>query len=99
MVEKALFEADMSDSETYRVSREILPKIQELESKQGGDWISVEERLPEKWQDVLVLTWHFHYDAWLSSSSNWIINNTFHTEEAYANGVTHWKPLPLPPTK
>lgn len=46
MVEKALYEADMSHSETDRISMEILPKIQELESKQGGDWISVEERLP-----------------------------------------------------
>lgn len=76
----------------------ILPKIQKLELW----WISVEERLPEFWEDVLVYDNGFHYEAYRTRKNslwnwNWLILNTFHAEEAIAYNVTHWMPLPLPP--
>ena len=55
------------------------------------EWISVKERLPEKWQDIIA------YDA-----KNQEIHLAYMTEDAWVgvrmNGkVTHWMPLPQPP--
>ena len=56
--------------------------------KQSG-WISVDERLPEKWQRVLV-----NYNgnvciSWLNANSTWF--------ECWNDKVTHWMPLPEAP--
>jgi hypothetical protein len=54
------------------------------------EWISVKDRLPEKWQDIIA------YDA-----KNQEIHLAYTTEDAWVgvrmNGkVTHWMPLPQP---
>lgn len=74
---------------------ELIHEIQSLEPV----WIPVTERLPEFGTDVLVLSRSFHYDAYRTRSENWLINSTFHSEEAIANDVTHWMPLPLAPNE
>lgn len=54
-------------------------------------WISVKERLPEKWQDIIA------YDA-----KNQEIRLAYMTEDAWlgvrmSGKVTHWMPLAEPP--
>jgi len=58
-----------------------------------GQWISVEEQLPEFGQEVLVA----HDTGWIGMASlfddGWF-NISFHNDK---NSVTHWMPLPEPP--
>ena len=54
-----------------------------------GQWISVDERLPEKLQRVLI-----NYNgkvciSWLNANSTWF--------DCWNNQVTHWMPLPEAP--
>ena len=53
------------------------------------EWISVEDRLPEKWQRVLV-----NYNgnvciSWQNANGTWF--------ECWNDKVTHWMPLPEAP--
>ena len=53
------------------------------------EWISVDERLPEKWQRVLV-----NYNgnvciSWQNANGTWF--------ECWNDKVTHWLPLPETP--
>ena len=60
--------------------------------KQFPRWISVEERLPEKYESVI--TANKNGDVrW-----NYLINVKYGT---WSNGyhITHWMPLPAPPTE
>ncbi len=50
-----------------------------------GEWISVEDRLPEKPMTCLVYV--EHYGIYVS----------FYNEGFYTKYVTHWMPLPEPP--
>ena len=66
-------------------------------------WVSVEERLPEKIQFVLLceytdngfagkiqtfhLGWYDNINKWFSESCGWMDNKN----------ITHWQPLPQPP--
>jgi hypothetical protein len=60
-------------------------------------WISVKDRLPETFQNVLVCTKHemllCHHDG-----DEWVIN--YDGEYAgYDYDITHWMPLPEPPNE
>ncbi|MCB7128181.1 MAG: DUF551 domain-containing protein [Candidatus Brocadiales bacterium] len=60
------------------------------------EWISVEERLPKKYKNVLIFV-----DFRLRGGS-WHMNTASYIEEwVHGNdptpGVTHWMPLPEPP--
>lgn len=63
-----------------------------------NEWISVRERLPEEYEDVLISNIN---DFWvlygfIDDSGHWL--NTF--DESNCNIFpTHWMPLPQPPTK
>lgn len=53
-----------------------------------GQWIPIEEGLPESWVTVLVYTQHDTMDMiWYSAINGWQRNVP----------VTHWMPLPEPP--
>lgn len=57
-------------------------------------WISVEDRLPETIGDYIVfgdgmIAWSF-----FNSSKKWVASGHNHFYE----GITHWQPLPQPPT-
>ena len=56
LYEKPFNRLSFEEHAIINYSRFLLPKIQELESKQGGDWISVEDRLPEKDWDIFIVT-------------------------------------------
>lgn len=64
----------------------------------ANQWISVAERLPAK--DQIVLAWNqievrvFHYagaDIWWDDDEGWSYTEKW--------GITHWMPLPEPPTE
>jgi len=76
--------------------------------EQQTQWISVEERLPEVETDVLawvvkgggkrgVATAGLFFDVGVSTEPVWM---GWEQEEPFRNGwkVTHWMPLPSPPT-
>jgi len=69
-----------------------------------SDWISVEDRLPENGQDVLLV--HMIRDDASSIMSGWVDNNYWFENCYYgkaaripASDITHWMPLPSPPNK
>lgn len=57
-----------------------------------SEWISVEDRLPEMYEDVLCYAdGHSFYVDFICSDGKWC------DDESYTNRVTHWMPLPEPP--
>lgn len=55
----------------------------------GNEWISVNDRLPERFKDVLT------YDLNGKIATNWVAEENYF---AYGREfVTHWMPLPEPP--
>lgn len=66
---------------------EIFDKLKEYEDSNG--WISVEDRLPEIRQKVLVCA-RDHIDTdWLTNDGKWMY--------CQIRKITHWMPLPQPP--
>lgn len=60
-------------------------------------WISVTTRLPEK--DGTYLTWHDGYYSVLDFNTKWGLWNASVTKETAIYTVTHWRELPVPPTR
>ena len=57
-----------------------------------SNWISVEERMPHYGERVLITEGHAVFEASLSISHKWVRCGI-----GWAEGVTHWMPLPEPP--
>ena len=75
-----------------KVMKDALVYIQHLESPQPK-WISVEERLPEEKESVLV-----HYvDGWMPIA--FLLDGKWYQSNGEMSwlSVTHWMPLPQPP--
>ena len=67
-------------------------EITEAISTRQGEWISVNDRLPENASDVLVYT-NAIYIGWYDAHFNhWTVYGF-----GKAKNVTHWMPLPEPP--
>ena len=65
-----------------------------LEESMPNEWVSVEERLPEEKQRVIVRCEH------VGTSVGWILWGNWMTDIGPDAGkVTHWRPLPAPPDK
>lgn len=61
-------------------------------------WISVEDSLPNRQVNVLVASKHNF--VCIASLTNNHKNNKFYDGDSLAiNSITHWMPLPEPPTK
>lgn len=59
-----------------------------------NEWVSVEERLPEEKQRVIVRCEH------IGTSVGWILWGNWMTDIGPdAGNVTHWMPLPAPPDR
>jgi hypothetical protein len=61
----------------------------------SGEWISVSERYPEEDEDVLVFSTDGIHVASLDEDGTWYPS---HGDGWDFPGVTHWMPLPAPPT-
>ena len=55
-----------------------------------SDWISVKDRLPEQYEEVLV------YSAKYCVQVDWIADKPYYWWN-YGELVTHWQPKPEPP--
>ena len=65
-----------------------------------GEWISVDERLPDKRQEVLAYRGDFNGDMMnvytYLGSANWEDDYGYRGSTEH-EGITHWMPLPEPP--
>ena len=61
------------------------------------EWISVDDRLPEPWKQVLIYSRHDFCESafYIGVSGKWRV--TWNHEMLDADSVTHWMPLPEPP--
>ena len=61
------------------------------------EWISVDDRLPEPWKQVLIYSRHDFCESalYIGVQGKWRV--TWNHEMLDADSVTHWMPLPLPP--
>ena len=61
------------------------------------EWISVKDRLPEAWKQVLIYSQHDFCESavYIGVPGKWRV--TWNHEMLDADSVTHWMPLPTPP--
>ena len=61
------------------------------------EWISVEDRLPEPWEQVLIYSRHDFCESafYIGVPGKWC--STWNHEMLDADSVTHWMPMPEPP--
>ena len=61
------------------------------------EWISVDDRLPEPWKQVLIYSLHDFCESavYIGVPGKWRV--TWNHEMLDADSVTHWMPLPEPP--
>ena len=61
------------------------------------EWISVNDRLPEPWKQVLIYSRHDFCESafYIGVPGKWRV--TWNHEMLDADSVTHWMPLPEPP--
>ena len=61
------------------------------------EWISVKDRLPEPWKQVLIYSRHDFCESafYIGVPGKWRV--TWNHEMLDADSVTHWMPMPNPP--
>ena len=61
------------------------------------EWISVKDRLPEPWKQVLIYSRYDFCESafYIGVPGKWRV--TWNHEMLDADSVTHWMPLPQPP--
>ena len=61
------------------------------------EWISVDDRLPEAWKQVLIYSRHDFCESavYIGVPGKWRV--TWNHKMLDADSVTHWMPLPLAP--
>lgn len=77
------------------------PAIQPIAEESGKGWISVETELPKDWvygsENVLCFNGNYIHIAYIKNSE-WYFTNGEKLDVANGWDVTHWMPLPEPPT-
>lgn len=63
-------------------------------SKENNGWVSVKDRLPEKFKEVIVTNRYIFIAKF--DGEDWIVSGGFFGIRPIY-GVTHWQPLPEPP--
>lgn len=74
--------------------------IEALKKENGvtvQEWISVDDRLPAPWKQVLIYSLHDFCESavYIGVQGKWRV--TWNHEMLDADSVTHWMPLPQPP--
>ena len=96
---------DMSDNPkmfVFKSDVDKIPTIDPASLRAKGEWISVEDRLPEAETDVIVfcggsvdiLTYRYNRRG---NACFMYQDECGYWEERFAPSVTHWMPLPEPP--
>lgn len=100
------------DEMIYRINnsnKKILPEmaydcmivsLEEAKSRiqaLGDGWIKVTERFPDT--EILALWFQWEYHIWYVSKYENDDGYFCEWEDTILDDVTHWMPLPLPPTK
>ena len=82
-------EKDLIIQDLRRENAELRARVQE--------WISVKERLPEPWKQVLIYSRHDFCESalYIGAPGKWRV--TWNHEMLDDDSVTHWMPLPEPP--
>lgn len=81
----------------------LIAKVESL-AADAERWISVNDRLPEKYEEVMVFPWPTDYCMTAERDDKGFyygeyVHNHGHENERIAPGrITHWMPLPNPPT-
>ena len=85
------------NTEAERIAIAALRFQQEQESKPLNGWISVQDRLPEPWKQVLIYSRHDFCESafYIGVPGKWRV--TWNHEMLDADSVTHWMPMPNPP--
>ena len=91
----------------FHVKRDALALIERLEAERDAaltkvpKWISVEERLPEKWQyaDGTFVNYLIYMPKYGVDVGNYIQPAKSWVCIGFPTIVTHWMPLPEPPEK
>ena len=65
-------------------------------AQERGEWVSVEDRLPEVNKTVIFYDSGFDYYFGTWSGQKWYVQDTDQLTDTY---VTHWRPLPTPPAQ
>jgi len=67
------------------------------------EWINVKDRLPEEGSDVLAIIpkeeggYYIPFECEFDGRT--FFNSDGYNERCYSHKVTHWMPIPKPPTK
>lgn len=98
-------EQDICSCDGDRTKCDFYPEVREKALKERepklGKWISVEDRLPKKDQEILIYRGHH---SGLINVYTYMGNNEWEDDYGYwgrtdDEGITHWMPLPAPPTE
>lgn len=87
--QKCLYDAEFESALAFA--------IEALEKQATQEWISVKDRLPEPWKQVLIYSLHDFCESavYIGVPGKWRV--TWNHEMLDADSVTHWMPLPEPP--
>jgi len=69
------------------------------------DWISVKDRLPEKWKRIMLFNHHEGISIGVLADTGWGLDENYISDHCHAgydfirhmSSITHWMPLPEPP--
>ena len=67
-----------------------------LKAEQEGAWIACSERMPEVCANVIVTDGQDTGFMWYCSDGRW---DSWHSGDSVSGNVTHWQPLPAPPSQ
>lgn len=88
-IRKALGIKSMTKSLLLPAERTIIDQIDSAPTV--GGWISVKDKLPERYERVLT------YDERCGVKENWAIRLKPYVDWSQGYHITHWMPLPEPP--
>jgi len=66
----------------------------EVDVKTEIEWINVNDRLPDEYSSVLVVSEGSVYSGFLQKSGEWYLDNSLHIRGIF---VSHWAVMPEPP--
>ena len=101
-LDRAKIELYPSEYETFQKEIDKIPTIDPETLWPTAEWISVKDRLPEVFDEVIVYFNGFISIAWRETEKRkrgivgWHWDSKMSYPESFVN-VTHWMPLPKPP--